>query len=97
MYLLQGQRLDRGEGGAAADEDEAEVRAAGFGSSSAPATHPHRVNFFFSESFLAALFVDCSLTYFLSACSSFLSASCLSSLQVAFILCLPLLCLIGRI
>lgn len=64
MYLLQGQRLDWGEGGTAAYEDVAEVRAAGLGSTSAPPTHP-RSQFFLSLSvFLAALFVYCSLTYF---------------------------------
>lgn len=51
---------------AAAYEAVAEVRAAGFGSSSAPPTHP-RSQFFFlflSLFFLASLFVYCSLTYF---------------------------------
>lgn len=51
MYLLQGQRLDWGEGGAAAYEDVAEVRAAGFGSSSAPPTHSHSQFFLFPFSF----------------------------------------------
>lgn len=54
MYLLQGQRLDWGEGVAAAYEDAAEVRAAGFGSSSAPPTHSHSQFFFF-------FFFGCSL------------------------------------
>lgn len=41
MYLLQGQRLVWREGGYAVYEDVAEVRAAGFGSTSAPPTRPH--------------------------------------------------------
>lgn len=56
MYLLQGQRLDWGEGGAAAYEDVAEVRAAGLGSTSAPPTHPRSQ--FFSLPFC---FFGCSL------------------------------------
>lgn len=50
MYLLQGQRLVWREGGYAVYEDVAEVRAAGFGSTSAPPTRPH-------SQFLSSLYV----------------------------------------
>lgn len=92
MYLLQGQRLDWGEGGAAAYEDVAEVRAAGFGSTSTPAAHPH-TRFFFSFSLLLArslslcfgcALVYCSLTYFYPS-NSTLFASFLSGTRLSFL------------
>lgn len=80
MYLLQDQGLDEGERGTAAYEDVAEVRAAGFGSSSAPPSHP-RSQFFFLRIFflfwLLSLFTAPSRTspfacLFFQSCLSFL-------------------------